>query len=144
MLKPTQLIAVYGFILNPQQEVLLVKRAPYDTHPNLWELPGGGVAFGENPMDACVREVHEETGLSVSILYPLATTTHKSSKGDHIQVIRIAYLCKLNKNNEQITLSAEHSEYLWTSIHAIPDIPLSDLLQETINQLKRHKELLNS
>ncbi len=31
-----------------------------------WTLPGGGVEWGEHPDDTLVREVHEETGLSVT------------------------------------------------------------------------------
>lgn len=31
-----------------------------------WTLPGGGVEWGEHPEDTLVREVHEETGFSVT------------------------------------------------------------------------------
>ena len=31
----------------------------------LWELPGGGLDFGETPLQAAVRETSEETGISI-------------------------------------------------------------------------------
>jgi 8-oxo-dGTP diphosphatase len=44
-------------------EVLLVKR----TSPRAWELPGGYVEPHEQPAEALVREVHEETGVDVRL-----------------------------------------------------------------------------
>src|SRR6516162_2759104 len=32
---------------------------------DLWELPGGGLDFGETPPQAAVRETSEETGISI-------------------------------------------------------------------------------
>ncbi|HLD81953.1 MAG TPA: NUDIX domain-containing protein [Patescibacteria group bacterium] len=58
-------IGAYGVIFNPAGEVLLSHRRDYD----LWNLPGGATEKGETPWDACVREVHEETGLLVSVEY---------------------------------------------------------------------------
>jgi 8-oxo-dGTP pyrophosphatase MutT (NUDIX family) len=31
----------------------------------LWELPGGSLDFGETPLQAAVREISEETGISI-------------------------------------------------------------------------------
>jgi len=46
--------------------ILLVKKAkgPYK---GLFDLPGGGIEFGESPPDAVVREVLEETGTAVAV-----------------------------------------------------------------------------
>jgi 8-oxo-dGTP diphosphatase len=48
-------------------EILLSRLAPYLGPQEQWTLPGGGIDFGEDPRDAVVREVHEETGLDVEV-----------------------------------------------------------------------------
>jgi ADP-ribose pyrophosphatase YjhB (NUDIX family) len=48
-------------------EILLARLAPYLVDGELWTLPGGGIEFGEDPRDAVLREVHEETGLNVQV-----------------------------------------------------------------------------
>jgi 8-oxo-dGTP pyrophosphatase MutT (NUDIX family) len=50
-------------ILFRSDEVLLVLRRDVP----IWVLPGGGIDNEETPEEAAIREVHEETGLSVSI-----------------------------------------------------------------------------
>lgn len=61
-----QRVASYAVILRGE-EVLLSRLAPYLTSTEQWTLPGGGIDFGEDPRDAVVREVYEETGIDVAV-----------------------------------------------------------------------------
>jgi ADP-ribose pyrophosphatase YjhB (NUDIX family) len=61
-----QRVAAYAVIIRDGQ-ILLSRLAPHVSREGLWTLPGGGLDHGEDPRDAVVREVHEETGLDVHV-----------------------------------------------------------------------------
>lgn len=58
-------------ILRTKKGLILVKRRDIP----LWVLPGGGIDQGETPEQAIVREVLEETGLTVKIKRKVAEYT---------------------------------------------------------------------
>lgn len=63
-------------MLDPQDRVLLFRdHDPMVDDFTWWNTPGGGIDPGESPVQAVVREVHEETGLVAdadTVLGPLA------------------------------------------------------------------------
>ena len=58
-----QKLGAFAVVQDRASRVLLCHR----TDMNAWNLPGGGVALGEAPWEAVVREVEEEAGLQVRV-----------------------------------------------------------------------------
>lgn len=58
---------VHIWVVNEAGEVLLQKRSMQkDTHPGLWDIScAGHLSAGDTPLDAAVRELYEELGISI-------------------------------------------------------------------------------
>lgn len=85
-------VAAYGLITRPQEILLCRLSDKVPRYAGQWTLPGGGVEFGEHPETAMLREVQEETGLSVTSggLAGIDSMLLNGQKSDH-HGIRIIY-----------------------------------------------------
>src|SRR5690242_13979752 len=67
---------VSGVICNAQREILVALRPKHVPQGNLWELPGGKVEPAETELDALIRELREEIGITVTQAHSFAHITH--------------------------------------------------------------------
>jgi 8-oxo-dGTP diphosphatase len=92
-----QITVVVAVIKNQQNQVYIQQHTP--RHANLdlnekWELPGGKIEFGEDPEQAIMREVKEETNYAIKVLRTLKIETNLFLEIE-TQVILIPYECRL-------------------------------------------------
>jgi len=63
-------------------KILIIKRSSKeDVFANEWDLPGGKLKFGENPVNGLKREVFEETDLKIKVVKPISVWTFLKNSG---------------------------------------------------------------
>jgi 8-oxo-dGTP diphosphatase len=102
-------VSAKGVVRRDDGAVLLIRRAAHSsTDPDRWDLPGGKMDFGERLVDALVREVREETGLTVTPGAPFHVSHFTK---EPFWVTCVAFLCHGVRG--EVRLSDEHVEHAW-------------------------------
>lgn len=57
-----------GLLVVREGTVLLQHRSPTSHNGNTWGLPGGARDSGETPVEAALREAHEEAGIDIGLV----------------------------------------------------------------------------
>jgi 8-oxo-dGTP pyrophosphatase MutT (NUDIX family) len=101
------------FRSHPQREYLLLD---YGTH---WDLPKGHIEAGEDPQTTAARELQEETGIRDARFVPGFKESMRyfyRKAGEGMLKVVIYFLAETSTGN--VTLSDEHSGYLWLPYEA--------------------------
>jgi ADP-ribose pyrophosphatase YjhB (NUDIX family) len=124
--KGQQIITACAFIhhsIGGIEKVFLPKRASTKKFlPNVYELPGGHIEFGENLKDGLKREILEEFEMEIKIGDPFYVFDYKNEiKQSHS--VEIIYFAAFIDSLEKIKLHPEdHSEFRWVSESEISEI----------------------
>lgn len=100
---------------------LLLKRSMNSKgNPGKWEFPGGKIDPGESFDEALLREVVEETGLTISIQGVAGTAESE------LPTAKLVYLILEGRvESGQVRLSSEHDDYVWVDPRDLPTVDLA-------------------
>ncbi len=96
-------------VIVKDNKALILLRASSEKKGGRWDLPGGHLNEGEELMEGLLREVYEETGLTLAEPVESLYTKENTS------------FFKAGMPQEDIKLSHEHTEYKFISVDEIPE-----------------------
>jgi 8-oxo-dGTP pyrophosphatase MutT (NUDIX family) len=112
-------LVVNIFLVNSQKELLIQKRSnTVEWKPDIWAATGGSAVTGEDPYEACIRELKEEIGIDVvrEDLKMLAIYQRKFS-------YQAVFLMHSEATLSQMTMQEEEvAELKWATIAEIKDM----------------------
>lgn len=132
-----QRIEATAFILKNNKLLILKRSKNKKVLPEYYEMPGGGIEFGESPEEAIKREVKEEAGLNIKVLKPYATFSDVINDKQYIDIQFYAEVIGENK----VKLSDEHTKFEWIEKEEIDNYKFSEQMKNVIlkgfNNLKK-------
>ena len=124
-------------LFNAVGKVLLLRRSGTDVRrPHQWDLPGGLWEEDESLEEGVIREIAEESGITVQHAHVFFSKTEGAEWVNDYgveckkNVVRIYYAAHCDSSS--VVLSHEHSEYRWVTLQEA-----SDLIE-----YPRHKEVV--
>ena len=132
---------------NDFSKIFLLKRnkEKRDLNKANWGNPGGRVEWGEKLVEACVREVKEESGIDLDPkqlkLLNIKEIT-ENSIAPAVHFLQFIYATKIDQI-EEIILNEESEDYGWFDLKELPNKTLDSkeaLIKLSIDAKKRFSE----
>lgn len=144
MNKPELESVAKALLINPKGEALILTLGEHKQRPEKSfkpDLPGGMVDPGESDRGGVVREIVEETGISVDIneVVPVYSKTEFYSD-ESKSVTKHLFIVKLD-STPTVQLSWEHSAYRWVPLDELQNSILRSFYDEAIKYCFAHNIL---
>lgn len=132
--KPVRLVT--RAVIKKQNKILMLKRAPSNTRPNTWELPGGKLNMLESIEQSIIREIFEETGFVVEITNPaMYLNSTISDRGRHKGYTYINLVSEARISSGRIKITNKHSDYKWVTVSEMFKLELTDYMKIQLTEI---------
>jgi dATP pyrophosphohydrolase len=105
-------VCVFKISQSKPQFLLLKRAANEELYPRIWQIVTGTIKQNESAIDAALRELNEETGLSVKRCWtvPYVDSYFDASKN----AVQLAPVFAVEIDGTvELKLSSEHEKYKW-------------------------------
>jgi len=132
-----QRIAAYGVCVDDHDRLLLARAAPSLTLRGRWFLPGGGVQHGENPVDSLLREIHEESGLTVvlGLLLDVLSDVRTLPDGTSLHTVRLIYRVDSWQGRLRPEVDGTTDDIRWVPKEELAMLPLAHYVEDVVKRL---------
>lgn len=124
-----------GVAVWKDNKILIVRRSAADYLGGQYELPGGGVDDGETLTEAAIREVKEETGLTVTKVVAVFDGFDYSTDRKP-RVRQVNFLVQAQDGHVVLNLD-EHDEFLWVDASTNLDSLMSTNMKTCVSEALR-------
>lgn len=115
-------------LIKSDNKILLLRRANgRDSILGKYELPGGKLAYGEQPEDTLRRYLHEDAGLHIQTAELFDAVTYIDRDDRDIQYAVIVYEVVLASGHHDLRLSQNYDAYFWKIESEIQHENITDL-----------------
>ncbi len=131
-------VGVGAMIFNDKGELLMLKRGrEAKNEQGRWEIPGGGVDFGETRAQAIVREIKEEVGVDIVVEHQLLAIDHLiPDEGQHW--VATPFIARIKKGQTPKILEPHKHEAMgWFQLDKLPE-PLAITTRHNLESYEYH------
>ena len=126
-------VAAHGLIKRGDRFLVTFRAKENDYIPEVWDVPGGTIEFGEDIKKALQREIFEEVNLKIKPGKILLAFGYLNNPSRH--QFQLVYECEYISG--QIKLNPkEHSRFRWIEFSEMKKLKKIAFLEELYNEFK--------
>ncbi|MER6913730.1 NUDIX domain-containing protein [Streptomyces sp. NPDC000594] len=138
--EPNSLVVAASAVVTDERGRILLQRRRDN---NLWALPGGGMEMTDSLPGTAVREVREETGLTVEITGLVGTYTDPRhviaySDGEVRRQFNVCFTARVTGG--ELKISEESTELRFIAPDDLPDLPMHHTQRLRVQHFLDHRD----